>query len=202
MLPPELQTQIDLDGADPDFSRYGRELDELPDALRAEIERGFEDGCALIDEGRHLEAARAFRAAIEQLPQPRFSWSSVVMLLTGYGDALWWLGEHTAGLPVWRDVLLYGGLGNPFVHLRRGQTLYELGNFRECANELLRALLLGGDETFAGEDPRYLAYIASQARPPEGQDSWEGWPGLSEDSPMYEYLMDPGKYELFSAPEN
>jgi tetratricopeptide (TPR) repeat protein len=170
--------------------------DELPVELHAEIDRLAEEGNALMSAKKYAEAAEVFRRGLELLPAPREKWSATVWFLCGIGDAQWFLGDHEKGIDTWRDALLFGGLGNPFVHLRRGQTLYELGDQKEAANELLRALLLAGQKIFASEDPKYWDFIISVARPPEGWKSWDGWTGVEEGSPVHDWLMDPGVYAL------
>jgi len=62
-------------------------------------------------------------------------------------------------------------IGNPFLHLRLGQSLFELGERRSALDELARAYLGGGREIFKREDPKYLAELGKMIRPPAGQDS-------------------------------
>ncbi|MCI0455509.1 MAG: tetratricopeptide repeat protein [Gemmataceae bacterium] len=125
--------------------------EELPVELHAEIDRLANEGNSLMETGNYAEAAAVFRRGLELLPRPRERWSAALWFLCGIGDAQWFAGDHENGRDTWRDALLSGGLGNPFVHLRRGQTLYELGDQNEAGNELLRALLLGGEEVFANQ---------------------------------------------------
>ena len=202
LVPAELLTPIDLwgEGSNP-TGRTGT-TGELPPQIQGEVDRLAKAGNARMDAGEYVEALRLFRQGLELLPQPRDRWSAAEWFLAGIGDALWFLGCHLNALPVWRDILLVGGLGNPWVHLRRGQTLYELGDFVESQSELMRALLLGGSEFFEDEPRKYWDYITSLARPPEGRQSWEGWEGVDQDSPLYAWLMDPGKYELCASPSN
>ncbi len=171
-------------------------VEEFPEELREEIDRLAEEGNDLMDVSKYAEAERVFRRGLELIPQPREKWSATVWFLCGIGDAQWCAGDHQHGLDTWRDALLCGGLGNPFVHLRRGQTLYELGDQKEAANELLRALLLGGEDLFADEPRQYWEFVTSVAKPPEGWSSWEGWSGVEEDSPVHQWLMDPSAYGI------
>ena len=50
-------------------------------------------------------------------------------------------------------------IGNPFIHLRLGQTQFELGNKDRAADELMRAYMGAGAEIFVGEAPKYLQYL-------------------------------------------
>ncbi len=201
-LPPDLEQDIDLNGGQGGFTCCVRDMSELPPALEQEIERRFRTGSDFMDANQYIEAARSYRACLELLPQPRASWVSSVRFLCGIGDALWFLGKHAAGLPFWSAALRIGSLGNEFAHLRRGQTLYELGRRREAADELLRALLLGGCAIFADEAPQYYEFITSSVKVPVGRTSWDGWAGLEEGSPYHERLLDYTFYELLWAAQD
>ena len=52
-----------------------------------------------------------------------------------------------------------GGLGNVFLHLRRGEVLFELGEMESSADELMRAYMGGGPEAFAREEEKYLLHL-------------------------------------------
>lgn len=68
--------------------------------------------------------------------------------------------------------------GNPLFHLRVGQSSFELdppGDRDEqgmTIDNLARALICGGPEIFAGEDPRYLELVLPILRPPQGFSTW------------------------------
>ena len=62
-----------------------------------------------------------------------------------------------------------GGLGNPFIHLRLGQSALELGDEARAADELARAFMGGGEELFEGDDAKYLEFIQSRLQPPRGR---------------------------------
>ena len=67
-----------------------------------------------------------------------------------------------------------GATANPFLRLRLGQCLFELGELDEAANWLAGAFLEEGTKIFAEDDPKYLAFIKSKLLPPPG--GWpEGW---------------------------
>jgi hypothetical protein len=154
------------------------------------------DGNELLEKGRPREALRVFRRGLELIPEPRSDWSATLWFLTAVGDAEWQTGDHESGRATWRDALLTGGIGNPFVHLRRGQTLLELGAPDEAGNELLRALLIAGTSIFDDEDPKYLAFITSRAKPPPGRRTWHGWAGVDPDDPRFAWLFDDSGYTL------
>jgi hypothetical protein len=64
-----------------------------------------------------------------------------------------------------------GATANPFLRLRLGQCLFELGELDEAANCLAGAFLQEGTKVFAADDPKYLVFIKSKLSPPP-----EGWP--------------------------
>lgn len=57
-----------------------------------------------------------------------------------------------------------GAVGNPFLHLRLGQVLLDLGDEAGAADELMRAYMGGGAEIFSLEEPRYLAFLGTKAK--------------------------------------
>jgi hypothetical protein len=65
-------------------------------------------------------------------------------------------------------------VANPFLRLRLGQALYELGDEQEAANWLVPAYLSEGPALFEDDDPKYLEFFCSKLAPPPG--GWpEGW---------------------------
>ena len=51
------------------------------------------------------------------------------------------------------------GNTNPFILLRLGECYYELGNFEQAKEYLLRAFMWEGEDIFDGEDEKYFALI-------------------------------------------
>ena len=64
------------------------------------------------------------------------------------------------------------GFGNPFLHLRLGQTEFELGNHDQAANELTRAYGPDGAWIFESEDPKYFEFLKTRIREPLGGWEW------------------------------
>jgi len=56
-------------------------------------------------------------------------------------------------------MLCPAAIGNPFIHLRRGQVLFEQGEMEAAVQELLRAYMRGGDEIFSEDDPKYFRLL-------------------------------------------
>lgn len=54
------------------------------------------------------------------------------------------------------------GIGNPFLHLRLGQVLFDQGDQDAAADELARAYMGAGPEIFDHEEPRYFAFLSTR----------------------------------------
>lgn len=69
-------------------------------------------------------------------------------------------------------------VGNPFFHLRLGQASLQVeptsidDHASQAVDNLARALVCGGIEIFAGEEPAYLAHMTHIMRIPAGHSSW------------------------------
>jgi hypothetical protein len=84
--------------------------------------------------------------------------------LAAIGDAAFLGGYRTTALEALQDAMICpGAIGNPFLHLRLGEVLYDMGELDAAANELIRAYMWDGEEIFAAEDPRYLAFLRTRA---------------------------------------
>jgi hypothetical protein len=155
-----------------------------------ELVRGLRGGGdAAMVAGRHAEADEAYAAAWSTLVEtPRglddYGLEAAFWLLVSRMDALYRRGElaqaYDAGARIERAFAGHA-VGNPFFHLRVGQLLFALdgdaihaGDGRgSCADHLARALICGGIDLFAGEDPKYLGFILPRLKPPKGYASWE-----------------------------
>lgn len=175
------------------------ESDFISDQLQSELDALALAGNAFADQGDYGGAITLFRRGFDLIPLPREGRSASLWFAVAIGDMQWHCKDYRASLDTWRDALiLYGGFGNPFVHLRRGQALLELGDEAEASNELLRALLIGGEDVFAREELDYWVFITSTAQAPEAYPDWIGWPGLPKDSPEYEKWTDPSNVYGFA----
>jgi len=66
-------------------------------------------------------------------------------------------------------------IGNPFLHLRLGQIQHFLNEHDRVADELSRALIMGGKDIFEDEPDEFFAIPNEALDPPEG--GWENYPG-------------------------
>ncbi|MBH5329068.1 tetratricopeptide repeat protein [Eikenella sp. S3360] len=135
---------------------------ELDDRIYEQITTLCEQGDALADEARHAEALEHYQQAWDLLPEPQTEWEAAIWILAAIGDTEFLRGHHEAA----RQALSHAmhcpdAIGNPFLHLRLGQTQFELSNFERAADELIRAYALGEDDLWADEDPKYLDFLAT-----------------------------------------
>jgi tetratricopeptide (TPR) repeat protein len=148
---------------------------ELPQELHERIQRLCAEGDGLLDQGRFDDALARYDSAWQLLPEPRTDWSAGEWIMAAIGDVQFQRGHFAASRQALMTALKCGGSpDNPFLRLRLGQCLFELGDRQEAANWLAGAYLLEGKGLFAQDDPKYLEFVKAQLQPPPG--GWpEGW---------------------------
>ena len=132
-------------------------------------------GDALANAGQHVEALRSFSAAWNALADPKDEQDWAVNVLAAIADCCFFLARWEECCDAIQHAFHCGAsMSNPFLRLRLGQSLYELGNLRESANWLVPVYLTEGRKPFEGDDPKYLESVRGQLKPPPG--GWpEGW---------------------------
>lgn len=136
---------------------------ELPAELHSRIEALCAEGDRLAASSKFEEAVAQYNAAWSMVPEPRTDWAASTWILAAIGDACFLGGYRTSA----REALEYamlcpGGVGNPFLHLRLGQTLFDLGEQDRAAEELTRAYMGSGADIFANQDGRYLEFLGTR----------------------------------------
>jgi hypothetical protein len=129
----------------------------------------------LANAGRYDDALASFQTVWVLLPEPKDKQDLAVQILAGIADCQFSLGAWQKCREAVQHAFRCGAdVGNPFLRLRLGQCLYELGNEHEAANWLVPVYLMEGKAPFEGEDPKYLNFFRAKLLPPEG--GWpEGW---------------------------
>jgi hypothetical protein len=147
----------------------------LVSEMSDEVERLSAIGEELIDAGRHDEALASLRTAWDALPDPKDDQDSAIGVLAAIADCCFELKRWNECCDAIQHAFRCGAdSANPFLRLRLGQSLYELGNLGESANWLVPVYLLEGRKPFQDEDPKYLESFRTQLKPPAG--GWpEGW---------------------------
>lgn len=133
---------------------------ELDDRLYELIQGLSEEGNVFADEGKYAEAKAKFKEALDLVPAPKVDWEAALWLYASIGDMCYMLGDYEACSDNMFDALnCPDGRVNPFVHIRLGQALYELGNMERAKEHLLRAYMLEGEDIFEGQDDKYFDLI-------------------------------------------
>jgi hypothetical protein len=155
----------------PECISYPRILtpDKMIKVLDPDIYEEIKRCCAKGDE---LAAAKAFKEALseynkawELVPDPKNEWNASTWILAAIADAAFLAGFKASA----REALHYamtcpGAIGNPLLHLRYGEVLFDAGELDAAADELMRAYMSEGAEIFAAEDPRYLGFLRTRAK--------------------------------------
>ena len=142
-------------------------MEELDDVLHARIVALAEEGKEFEEIEQWLEATSKFRKALALVPEPKWKWEASIWLFIALGDVAFQSGEYEQAREAFREAMLCpGAIGNPFVHLRRGQTFFELGEMKWAEEELTGAYMLDGTAIFEQEDPKYFEHLKTVLRPP------------------------------------
>ena len=140
---------------------------ELPDTIHSEVCRLSADGNVLADDGDFAGAILQFERALALLPTPIEDWTAATWLLTAIGETHFFAEDfERARIALNRALLCPDSLDNPLIWLRRGQVYFELGDTRLADDSLASAYMLGGDEVFEREDPKYAEYIHTKLQKP------------------------------------
>lgn len=116
-------------------------------------------------------AWRDFVDALQLLPAPVEQWHAAGWLLVAMGECQFRGGRYEKAVGPFQDAMVCpGGLGNPWLHLRLGQSCYEVGEADRAANELARAYMGGGRTVFDGQDAKYFAIVEQVLKPPAGME--------------------------------
>jgi hypothetical protein len=149
----------------------GKEVAELPKECFAEVERLCNEGVAQMGKREFLGASDSFADALDRIPEPVVQWNAGAWILVAMAECAFRAGSFGSAVDPLMDAMLGPGtIGNPWVHLRLGQCLLEVGKAERAADELARAYRGGGREIFKDQDPAYLAYVEKVLRPPQGMD--------------------------------
>ncbi|MEC5384325.1 hypothetical protein VVD49_01250 [Uliginosibacterium sp. H3] len=139
----------------------------LPQSVHERITALSKEGDALADKTKYREAIEKYIAAFDLLPEPKTQWEACTWLLVAIGDANFLSKHYEYAQRALSDAMhCPNAIGNPFIHLRLGQSQFELGNKKRAADELARAYMGAGAEIFKTEDPKYFAFLKTVLKPP------------------------------------
>ncbi len=132
-------------------------MQELEPAQIQKIKALCREGYRLYDEDDFKEALRLFYKAWTALPKPQTEHEQAGWVLTAIGDCYFKTEQWEQGRESLSSALHCPSMqGNPFIHLRLGQCLLELGNKEKACEHLEQAYLNGGSKLFQNETPKYL----------------------------------------------
>lgn len=138
---------------------------QLRDSIYEEICKLSKMGNELLEKHEYLDAIELYHQAFDLIPEPFESHKASTWLLTAVGDTYFLIKEYSDALHALEEAMYCPeAIGNPFIHLRLGQTLFELGESDKAREELARAYLGGGKEIFEDEDPKYYEYLKTFMR--------------------------------------
>ena len=143
---------------------------ELPEEIHSKIEILSAQGKSLAESGKHREATEKFIEALQLLPEPITNWEACTRLLVAIGDMNFLQRAYEQAKIALSDAMhCPNALGNPFIHLRLGQSQFELGNKERAADELSRAYMGAGKEIFEEGDPKYFEFLKTVLKPPANE---------------------------------
>ena len=136
---------------------------QLQDDAYEKITALCQYGDQLIKAGDHAEGRKQYLDALRLLPADHANWNAATWIYVAIGDSHFLEGSFEKS---WRcfvnAVQCPEGLGNPFIHLRLGQTCFELGKLDKAADELTRAYMGAGLDIFREDDPKYFDYLQTR----------------------------------------
>lgn len=127
--------------------------------LTRQVRRLCADGYRLYDSGEYRLALRSFYQAWLLIPKPQSQYTEAGWVLTAIGDTYFRLNQHEQGAESLTSALYCPEAEqSPFVQLRLGQCLLELGRTPEARKYLLHAHTHNAT-LFDSEAPRYRQAI-------------------------------------------
>ena len=128
----------------------------LDKTLSQQIRQLCQQGYERYDQGDYKAALRAFYRAWTQLPKPQTDYLEAGWVLAALGDTYFIKGDYPLGEEALRSALHCPDTnGNPFVHLRLGQCLYELDQQTQAKQQFCLALHHGGESLLSKTEQKY-----------------------------------------------
>ena len=132
-------------------------MSKLTASIREEIKALCAEGYALYDIADYPHALRKFYQAWMLLPKPQTDFKEGGWILTAIGDSYFCSEQYEQGKEALTSALhCEDMIDNPFIHLRLGQCLLELGIVGTARTHLSIAHERGGSKLFEKEAPKYL----------------------------------------------
>lgn len=141
-------------------------MPKLDDSIHRQVSELCAQGDAAVEAQDFGGAISRYDAAYQLLPAPKEQWEAALWILVAKGDAVFLSGQFELARQQFVLALAHGAQGNPFVQLRYGQALAELGELDRAKEWLASAWMSGGNEIFEDEDPKYIRLVPPEMRGP------------------------------------
>ncbi|MFJ7973568.1 tol-pal system YbgF family protein [Psychrobacillus sp. NPDC096389] len=136
---------------------------ELHDELYERIVSLCSQGDDLVNSFEFENAIKMYLKALDLVPEPKQNWEASTWIYTALGDTSYMNKDYDASKHfLFNAINCPDGIENPFIMLRLGETLYELGDVNKAKEYLLRAYILEGYSIFENEDDKYFDVIRSE----------------------------------------
>ncbi|WP_434989647.1 tetratricopeptide repeat protein [Xanthomonas melonis] len=137
---------------------------ELDPQLYEDLKVFAASGDRLAAQGDFEKAIAEYNKAWKLLPEPKNNWEAATWLLAAIADACFLAGFTKSAYEALEYAMTCpGAIGNPFLHLRYGQVLFDSGEFDAAADELMRAYMGDGLEIFSAENDKYINFLKERA---------------------------------------
>lgn len=144
-------------------------MPELSEDTHRQIARLCERGDQLAADGVFDEALKLYQNALDMLPEPKSDWEAALWIYAAIGDSQFLSKDYASAKTTFTEAIIsYRGQGNPFLHLRLGQTHFELGEEEAAAEQLTLAYQLEGEEMFEEDDVKYLDFLRTNMKDTNG----------------------------------
>lgn len=135
-------------------------MSKLPSDLRQMIDNLCQKGDQFAQIDQLDDALEQYEAAWDLLPNPKDQWPAATWILMAVGDVYFEKRDYIAACETLQESLkLPEGESHPFILLRLGQSLFEMGNLDAAAEAFEAAYRQQGLELFVDEDPKYLFFL-------------------------------------------
>lgn len=133
---------------------------ELDDITCDRISALSEQANDLLNDNDAQNAIDPLLEALGLLPDPKHQWEAYTWINGSLGDAYFSMRDYAKAKESLFDALNGpDGSTNPFILLRLGECLYEMGDKDAASEYLSRAYMLEGEELFEDEDSKYLVHL-------------------------------------------
>lgn len=134
--------------------------DELPDTIYKQVKKLCKEGDSFAENKEDAKALDKYYDAWDLLPDNKNDWEAATWILGSIGEIYFKNAKFEKSKSSYESAVhSAGGLGNPYLHLRLGQSHFELGDKDKAGDELMRAFMGADEEIFEDEDPKYLKYL-------------------------------------------